>query len=127
LDIELTVRAGQVPEAAKQYAREKLSKAARIFDRIGSLHVSLEEGKERCKVHLVAHLDSGATIVAEEECKELRSAIEKCSDKFDRQVRREKERLIGRNRRTEPEAGEGGPQPGEPSYEDVLRDDLEGR
>ena len=64
MDIELTVRSGNVPDAAKEYAREKLTKAARIFDRIGSLHIQLEEGTERSKVHLVAHLDTGATLVA---------------------------------------------------------------
>jgi ribosome hibernation promoting factor len=126
LDIELTVRSGNIPDAAKDYAREKLTKAARIFDRIGSLHIQLEEGTERSKVHLVAHLDTGATLVAEEESPELRSAIDLCSDKFDRQVRRAKERLIDRNRKapdsTTPVSP---PLEIEPSYDEVIREELD--
>ena len=126
MDIELTVRSGNIPDAAKDYAREKLTKAARIFDRIGSLHIQLEEGAERSKVHLVAHLDTGATLVAEEESPELRSAIDLCSDKFDRQVRRAKERLIDRNRKApDATAPVSPPMEIEPSYDDVIREELD--
>jgi len=126
LDIELTVRSGNIPDAAKDYAREKLTKAARIFDRIGSLHIQLEEGTERSKVHLVAHLDTGATLVAEEESPELRSAIDLCSDKFDRQVRRAKERLIDRNRKApNATAPASPPMESEPSYDEVIREELD--
>ena len=129
MDIELTVRSGNIPDAAKDYAREKLTKAARIFDRIGSLHIQLEEGSERSKVHLVAHLDTGATLVAEEESPELRSAIDLCSDKFDRQVRRAKERLIERNRKGAdgaiPATPSLEPMEKEPSYDEVIREELD--
>ncbi len=103
MDIDITTRSEGIPDAAKDYARDKFGSAARIFDRIGSLHISLGHQKDGHHARCVAHLDSGAMLVAEATSEELRHAIEQGAEKLNAQVRKEKERLIDRHRR-----GDGG-------------------
>lgn len=99
MQIDVTSRIEGIPDVAKEFARDKFARAARIFDRIGQLHVSLDKKKDGHHARVVAHLDSGATLAAEASSDELRHAIELASDKLEAQVRKEKERLIERNRR----------------------------
>ncbi|MFQ5507218.1 MAG: ribosome hibernation-promoting factor, HPF/YfiA family [Planctomycetota bacterium] len=124
MEIEVTVRNGKVPDRAKEYARQKISRIARIFDRVGRVHVSLAAGTNDSRAYAVVHLDSGATLVAETVHSQLQSAIEQLSEKLTRQVRKEKERLIARSRRVDtPREDELVDE--EPSYDDVIRKDLE--
>ncbi len=71
MEIEITSRGDGVPDKAKDYARDKVEKVRRIFDRINRVHVSLEttqlDGKPAARAHVVAHLDSGSTLVGEPE------------------------------------------------------------
>jgi putative sigma-54 modulation protein len=99
VQIEVTSRGDWVSEAAKTYAREKLAKVGKFFDRVGRIHVSLERSKDEIRAHAVAHLDSGSTLVAETAHAEIRAAIDLLSEKLERQVTKEKERLIGRGRK----------------------------
>lgn len=130
MDIEVTVRAGRVSDRMKDVAREKVARIGKFFDRVGGVHVTLDaHAKDDHGVHVVAHLDTGATLVADARQSDLRAAIEDVSDNLVRQVRREKERLIDRNRKGRagkdelPAPGQG--DESEPTYEDVLRDDLD--
>lgn len=125
LEIEVTARSDGIPDQAKEYVREKVAKLTRIFDRVGRVHISLERGATASKAHAVAHLDSGSTLVADTEHEELRAAIDLLADKLERQVRREKERLIGRNRKGAPESEEPVEPDTEPTYDDVIREDLD--
>ncbi len=130
MDIAVTVRAGHVSDRMKDVAREKVSRIGKFFDRVGKVQITLDsQDKDDHNVHVVAHLDTGQTIVAESRHSELRAAIDEVSDNLVRQVRKEKERLIGRNRKARagkdeaPDQRLGGDD--EPSYEDVVRDDLD--
>ena len=131
LDIELSVRAGHVSDRVRDYAKEKIGKVKSRFDRVGTVHVTLDSHKEDDKhVHVHAHLDTGAILVAEARAPDIRGAIDEVSDNLLRQVRREKERLIDRNRRVGHEEPPNGPSrdegpASEPSYEDVIREDLD--
>ena len=118
MDIDVTTRIEGIPDQAKDYARDKIARAARIFDRIGRVHVALDRKKDGHHARVVAHLDSGSTIVAEASHDELRHAIEHASDKLESQVRREKERLIGRNRK-------GSSKPGIAGFGESTQDDLD--
>lgn len=98
MQIDVTARFDGIPEVAKTFAHDRFARAARIFDRIGQLHVSLDRKKDGHHARVVAHLDSGAVIAAEAAKDELRHAIEAAADKLEAQIRKEKERLIERNR-----------------------------
>ena len=91
---------------------------------MGRVQVSLERAKEETRAHAVVYLDTGATLVADTAHEDPRAAIDLLSEKVERQVRREKERLIERNRKGAP-----GAQPdetdAEPSYDDVIREQLD--
>jgi putative sigma-54 modulation protein len=125
LEIEITARSGGIPDKAKDYVREKLAKVGRLFDRVGRVQVSLERGKDENKAHVVVSLDTGSTLVAETRHEELRAAIDLLTEKVERQVRREKERLIGRNRKGAPAEPSTIEPEAEPSYEDVIREQLD--
>ncbi|MAE76132.1 MAG: ribosomal subunit interface protein [Planctomycetes bacterium] len=124
MEIEVTARSDGIPDRAKEYARERVAKVSRIFDRVGRIHVSLEVGKDESEVHAVVHLESGSTLVADQRHGELRMAIDLLSDKLERRVCKEKERLIDRHRQSTDEPG-APPDAGDPSYDDVIREDLE--
>ena len=71
------------------------------------MHVTLDaHEKDDHNVHVVAHLDTGQTLVAEARTSDLRAAIDDVSDNLVRQVRKEKERLIDRNRKARAGKGE---------------------
>ncbi len=103
LDIDIKTTEGIVPDQAKEYATKKVSKIGKIFDRVGGVHVFLGNreihGRPHGTARVVAHLDTGSVLVAEEEHSDLRAAIDLVSEKIERQVRKEKEKLIDRNRR----------------------------
>lgn len=125
MEIEVTARGDGIPDQAKDYAREKMGRLARFFDRIGRVHISLERGKEASRAHAVVHLDSGSTLVGDSSHSELRGAIEAVAGHLERQVRREKERLIDRTRKGTPDEGPA-PSEHEPTYDEVIRDSLDG-
>ncbi len=131
MDIELTVRAGHVSDRIRDYAKEKIGKVQSRFDRVGAVRITLDSHKEEEKqVHVHAKLESGAVLVAEAAAQDLRGAIDEVSDNLVRQVQKQKERLIERNRKGEAKSQDLPPDTGsteddEPSYEDVIREDLE--
>lgn len=97
MNIDVTSRTDGIPDLAKTYARDKVARVARIFDRIGRVRIALDRQKSgRHHTRVIAHLDSGATFVAEGEHGELRRAIEHAARALEGQVRREKERLLRR-------------------------------
>ena len=106
MDIEIKTTEGIVPDQAKEYATKKVSKIGKIFDRVGGVHIFLGNrelhGRPHGSARVVAHLDTGAMLVAEEEHNDLRAAIDLVAEKIERQVRKEKEKLIDRNRRASP-------------------------
>ena len=106
MDIEIKTTEGIVPDQAKEYATKKVSKIGKIFDRVGGVHIFLGNrelhGRPHGSARVVAHLDTGAMLVAEEEHSDLRAAIDLVAEKIERQVRKEKEKLIERNRRASP-------------------------
>ena len=124
MDIEVTTRSNGIPDKAKEYAREKLAKAGRFFDRVGRVQVSLERGREEARAHAVIHLNTGSTLVADTAHEDLRAAIDLLSERVERQFRREKERLIERNRKGAPEVTSEEPD-NEPTYDDVIREQLD--
>ena len=124
MEVEVTARSEGIPDQAKTYAAERLGRVRRIFDRIGRIHVSLERSKDNSLAHAVLHMDTGATVSGDARHAELRHAIDDLADKLERQVRKEKGRLIERNRRA-PQVDAVPTEPPEPSYDDVIRDSLD--
>jgi len=93
----------QVSERIREIASDQISHAARIFDNIGTVDVEFTEKQnprlvdERYRVEITSSV-AGHIVRIEAEAPDAKSALDTATDKYERQLRRLKERLIQRNR-----------------------------
>ena len=106
--------AGELTELAE----EKVAHAGRIFDAGGSVDVAFstrpnpQKAEDRYKVEITTRT-AGHTVRVESSAFDARAALDNAADKFERQLRRLKERLMQRSRKAldkglnqEPQASE---------------------
>jgi putative sigma-54 modulation protein len=93
----------QVSEKIKEIASDQILHAARIFDNVGTVDVEFTERQnprlvnERYRVEITSNA-AGHIVRIEAEAPDAKSALDTATDKYERQLRRLKERLIQRNR-----------------------------
>jgi len=93
----------QVPDQIKEIAEDRVKHAGRIFDDGGNIDVEFTEHQnprivdERYRVEITSSA-AGNIVRIEADAPEARSALDLATDKYERQLRRLKERLIQRNR-----------------------------
>jgi len=93
----------QVPEKTRTVAEERVRHAGRIFDDGGSVDVEFTEKQnprqadDRYRVEITSSA-AGNIVRIEAEAAEPRAALDVAADRYERQLRRLKERLIQRNR-----------------------------
>ncbi len=80
-----------VTDALKSYVEDKLQKLERHYDHITTAHVILTVDKLRQKAEATIHI-SGAELFADADCDDMYAAIDKLTDKLDRQVLKHKEK-----------------------------------
>ncbi|MGE0625247.1 MAG: ribosome-associated translation inhibitor RaiA [Pseudomonadales bacterium] len=80
-----------VTDALKSYVEDKLQKLERHYDHITNAHVILTVEKLRQKAEATIHI-SGAELFADADCDDMYAAIDKLTDKLDRQVLKHKEK-----------------------------------
>ena len=85
-----------VTEALKSYVTEKLQKLERHYDHITNAHVVLSVEKLRQRAEATIHI-SGAELFADADCEDLYAAIDKLTDKLDRQILKHKGKTVDRN------------------------------
>lgn len=83
----------ELTSALKDYAASKLSRVEKHFDHITSMDVILSVDKLVQKAEAVIRT-SGAKLFAIAESEDLYAAIDKLSDKLDRQIVRHKEKHL---------------------------------
>ena len=92
-----------VPDQIKEIAEDQVKHAGRIFDDGGTVDVEFTEHQnprladERYRVEITSSA-AGNIVRIEAEAPEPRAAMDLASEKYERQLRRLKERLIQRNR-----------------------------
>lgn len=93
----------QVSDAIKEIAEDQMTHAARIFDNGGGVDVEFTENQnprlanERYRVEITSNA-AGHIVRIEADAPDAKSALDAASEKYERQLRRLKERLIQRNR-----------------------------
>ncbi|MCP4307059.1 MAG: ribosome-associated translation inhibitor RaiA [bacterium] len=103
MDVRVHGKNMRVEEAASGVAHDKIGHASRIFDDGSVADVEFSELKnprsagERYKVEITSHI-AGHTVRVESVAPDQFSAVDLSADKFERQLRRLKERLIQRSR-----------------------------
>lgn len=82
----------EVTEALKQYVENKLEKLDHHHDRITSIQVMLSVDKLEHKAEATVHV-SGKDLFADAISEDMYAAIDKLSDRLDRQLIKHKEKL----------------------------------
>jgi len=85
-----------VTDALKSYVEDKLQKLERHYDHITNAHVVLTIEKLQQKAEATIHI-SGAELFADANCDDMYAAIDKLTDKLDRQILKHKEKLQNRH------------------------------
>ncbi len=96
MQLSITGHHIDVTDALRNYVTEKLQKLERHFDHITNVHVVLSVEKLRHRAEATIHI-SGAEVFADSDCDDLYAAIDKLTDKLDRQVIKHKEKLEDRH------------------------------
>lgn len=86
----------EVTDALKSYVEEKLQKLERHYDHITNTHVILTVEKLEQRAEATVHI-SGAEVFADANCDDMYAAIDKLTDKLDRQILKHKEKLQDRH------------------------------
>jgi putative sigma-54 modulation protein len=87
-----------VTDSLRNYVVTKLDKLERHFDKITHMSVILSVDKQRQKAESTVHI-SGGEVYADAESDDLYAAIDKLTDKLDRQLIKQKEKINERNQR----------------------------
>mgnify|MGYP001828055833 CR=1 FL=1 len=85
-----------VTDALKSYVEEKLKKLERHYDHITNTHVILTVEKLQQRAEATVHI-RGAEVFADANCDDMYAAIDKLTDKLDRQILKHKEKLQDRH------------------------------
>ncbi len=127
--IQITGRHVGVTEAMKDYAREKIAKLERLYDRMTGVEVTMEGGSDRKVVEIVADVGRGLRLVGKAESPDMYAAVDLAEEKLGRQLLRHKQKLTDHHRGeasmgsllggSAPTAG--GPTPArEETYEEIV-------
>lgn len=81
-----------VTDALKTYVEDKLQKLERHYDHITNAHVILTVEKLEQRAEATVHI-SGAEVFADAGCEDMYAAIDKLTDKLDRQILKHKEKV----------------------------------
>ncbi len=92
MQLNLTGHHLDITPAIRSYVETKLEKITRHFDHITHAHVILSIERERQKAEATIHVNR-ANIHADAEHNDMYAAIDKLTDKLDRQVKKHKEKL----------------------------------
>ena len=82
-----------VTEAMKNYARQKVEKLSKYFNRLSSVKVTMDIEAGKHSVEIVATAVKGATLVAHHKDDDMYAAIDLATAKLERQLKRLKEKL----------------------------------
>jgi putative sigma-54 modulation protein len=92
MKISVTFRNGEVENWQKVYAEEKMQKLNKYLDAPAEAHivVSMEKFRNATEINLSSN---GWNINAKEEAKDLRIALDRCVDKIEKQLKKQKEKV----------------------------------
>jgi putative sigma-54 modulation protein len=96
MQLSITGHHLDITQALRSYVTEKLQKLERHYDHITNAHVVLRVDKLRHRAEATIHI-SGAEVFAESDCDDLYAAIDKLTDRLDRQILKHKEKLVDRH------------------------------
>ena len=91
MQLSITGHHLDITDSIRHYVTDKIEKLERHYDNITNVHVVLTVEKKSQRAEATMHL-SGAEVFADADCEDLYAAIDKLSDKLDRQIIKHKEK-----------------------------------
>ena len=93
MQITLTNRHGSIPDSMETYAREKAERLTKYFDRIEAIELIFDHTKSLHDVEIIISIEQTSDIIAQASNEDLRTAIDQCLDRANRQVSDHKSKL----------------------------------
>jgi putative sigma-54 modulation protein len=92
MKISVTFRNGEGESWQKNYAEEKMQKLKKYLDTPAEAHiiVSMEKFRNATEINLSSN---GWNINAKEEAKDMRIALDRCVDKIEKQLKKQREKI----------------------------------
>lgn len=104
MQINITGHHMDITPALRSYVESKFERLERHFDNMTDIHVILSVEKERQKAEASIKVNRG-NIYAESQHEDMYAAIDRLTDKLDRQVKKHKEKLTKHHRGPGPMKG----------------------
>ncbi|MCA8939704.1 MAG: ribosome-associated translation inhibitor RaiA [Planctomycetes bacterium] len=96
MDIVITAIHCEVSDSVKEYAKEKISKLDKYFDKARKTHVSIHAEPENNEVELVCVANNNHVFTVQVTAEgSIREAIDLSVDKMSKQLRRYKDKIRG--------------------------------
>lgn len=92
MQIIISTRHAEVTTALREHVEEQLERLVRFDDRVSRIEVTLTEEKKRCIAEANLSVDREAPIHGSAEAADLRSAVDRLSDKLSRQLKKRRSR-----------------------------------
>ena len=88
MEIRITSRHTDLPEALRERAEQVLMKLTRYESRVSAAEVVFDEEKRLKRVESIVHIDRGDPIVASDESDDFRAALHQMVERLTRQIGR---------------------------------------
>ncbi len=99
MQVNLSIRHGELSEATQEVVRQKVERLRRFFDRINAIEVTFELGNDTApEVELNVSLEHLPDVVAKAGGANVLAALDSAMKKAEQQLRKLKERLIDGHR-----------------------------
>jgi putative sigma-54 modulation protein len=120
-----------VTDSMKDYARTKVEKLLRYWDRATSCRVTMDVDNLDHQVEMLLEVNRGVTLVGKAEAPDMYAACDLAEQKLAQQLRKYKERLTDHHRgekapHFDTTAPAESPSKGEDTYEDVIEQMRQG-
>ncbi|OHB38318.1 MAG: ribosomal subunit interface protein [Planctomycetes bacterium GWA2_50_13] len=93
MNIIVSGRHLSITDAIKSYAEKKVQKLEKYFDRLIKVQVNLDVESERHRAEMIVSATKGSVLIAEVIDHNIYAAIDRATDKLERQLTRHKEKL----------------------------------
>jgi len=100
LQVSVTARHMDLSESVKEFASRKVENLDRLFHGVTKIEIILDAADGAHSAELIAHQKRGAKIIAISKADEMYEAIDAVIEKMDHQMRKKKEILKQRRKKT---------------------------
>jgi len=99
VEIEISVRHGQISDVAREKIAAKLDKLPRLYDRISAVELTLDlEHRDAPEADLRLSAKQKHDLVATSKAEGVMAAVDEVIDKIEQQLRRHKDKVRDRHR-----------------------------